>query len=183
MHVIYKNCSYYQGRNQKGGNRAISPPRNFHERMYLLGTATSYIIFPPENISWLRPCLLLSHKTLYNNNKTIRASVLKILVFIFSIVWWLDVFRFENCENHTKTDLDVTCIYYFDKFSSITAGLTWTNAPAIHAFTAHSVSHLLSIRTSVPAVLVTLENDAISVSDDLTNLFLSNQITFRYDFK
>jgi len=71
---------------RRGAIGQFPPPRNFHERMYLLGTATSYIIFPPENISWLRPCLLLSHKTLYNNNKTIRASVLKILVFIFSIV-------------------------------------------------------------------------------------------------
>jgi len=24
------------------------PPRNFHKRMYLLGAATSYIIFPPR---------------------------------------------------------------------------------------------------------------------------------------
>jgi len=32
--------------------------QNFHKRIYLLGAATSYIIFPPQkNISWLPPCL------------------------------------------------------------------------------------------------------------------------------
>ena len=38
------------------GNRAIAPPQKFHKRMYLSGTATSYIISPHENTSWLRPC-------------------------------------------------------------------------------------------------------------------------------
>jgi len=39
-----------QARNQRWGNRAIAPPRNFHKRMYMLG-ATSYIILPPKKIS------------------------------------------------------------------------------------------------------------------------------------
>jgi len=39
-----------QARNQRPEGRAIRqlPSRNFHKRMYLLGTATSYIIFPPR---------------------------------------------------------------------------------------------------------------------------------------
>jgi len=40
-----------QARNQRGGNRATAPPRNFHKRMYFLGAATSYIILPPPKIS------------------------------------------------------------------------------------------------------------------------------------
>jgi len=33
-----------QARNQRGGQSGNFPPRNFQKHMYLLGTATSYII-------------------------------------------------------------------------------------------------------------------------------------------
>jgi len=43
--------SLEQGRNQRGAIGQFPPFRNFHKCMYLLGTATSYIILPPPKIS------------------------------------------------------------------------------------------------------------------------------------
>jgi len=47
----------YQARNQRVGQ--LPPPKTFN-RMYLLGAARSYIILPPENISWLCPSFILT---------------------------------------------------------------------------------------------------------------------------
>ena len=51
-----RNGWWRTGPQPEGGQSGNCPRRNFHKRMYLLATATSYIILPPpENISWLRP--------------------------------------------------------------------------------------------------------------------------------
>jgi len=43
------------GPQPEGGQSGSCPPEIKKKRVYLLGTAIGYIIFPPENISWLRP--------------------------------------------------------------------------------------------------------------------------------
>jgi len=47
---LSKICNKFQARNQRGDNRAIAPLK-FLKSMYLLGTATSYIILLPPKIS------------------------------------------------------------------------------------------------------------------------------------
>jgi len=67
----------HQARNLRGENRSIALPRNFHQRMYLLGAATSCIIFlpwkyqlvaalnltPAEAFFWCSLLLVLSYLT------------------------------------------------------------------------------------------------------------------------
>jgi len=50
----------------RGGQSGNWPSRSFHKRMYLYGSARSYIILPttpPENTSWLRPWQAQSNNT------------------------------------------------------------------------------------------------------------------------
>jgi len=52
-HCLYINGST-QARNQRGGNRAISP-RKFSQTYVFVRYSNKLHYSPPENISWLRP--------------------------------------------------------------------------------------------------------------------------------